>query len=89
MELLNLILTLILLVLSIPIGFLIAYMARDELVEGKKWFITLTLLSLIIGIFFLILQSYAGALACFFIFIVSLISYRKSFDKKWVKKAFK
>ena len=86
MELLNLILTLILLVLSIPTGFLIAYMARDELVQGRKWFITLILLSLFTGIVLLIARSYAGVLACLFIVMVALISYKKSFDAKWTIK---
>ena len=80
---------LVVLLIAIPVGFLIAWLARDELIVGRKWFKALMVLALITGIILAFLQEYAIVLTCIFMFIVAFVSYRKSFDKKWTKKAFK
>ena len=76
----------IILLLAIPTGFFIAWLARDELVPRKKWFRVL----IIVGIFGIIGAwtygfSYISWTAGF-IFIVSLIALIKSEDKEWVKR---
>lgn len=77
---------LILLALSIPIGYLIAYMARDELIIGRKWIGLLAIISAPLFFVFIFTQNYAISSTLVFIFIVSYISLIKSKDKKWTKK---
>ena len=76
----------ILLLLAIPVGFLIAWMANDELVAGRKWFVALIIVSLVVGIWFTLTENYIVALTCGFILVVSFISYLKSFDRKWTRR---
>ncbi len=72
----------IIILLSIPIGFLISWLARDEIIEGFFYIKLLFALSLILMIFFSfydeVLTKTMG-----FISIVSFISLMKRFDKKW------
>lgn len=75
----------ILLLLAIPVGFLIAYMARDELIDGRKWFEILFILGVIFGIGLYLYGLKAGSYTSIFIAVVSLISYIISFNKKWTK----
>ena len=75
----------IILLLAIPSGYLIAWLARDELEDGKKWFRILIIVSIISGIWFYLIGLFYISLTSGFIFIVSLISLIKSKDKKWIK----
>ncbi len=75
----------LILALAIPSGFLIARLCRDELVQGRKWFKILIIGFLILGIGFFLFGYKVEGFASFFIMITSLISYVKSYDKKWVK----
>ena len=78
-------LEIIILLFAIPTGFLIAWLARDELVSGKKWFKILIIVSILLGIWFWLAgKSYIVWIAGF-IAIVSLISLIKSEDKGWTK----
>jgi len=71
----------IILILAIPVGFLIAYLARDELVAGRKWFKAIIIVGVVVGIGgFLFGQSIVGW-TCGFILIVSFVSYWKSYPK--------
>ncbi len=72
--------------LAIPTGFLITYWANDELVAGRKWFRVVIIVSVVVGAWFAFVENYAVSWTCAFILIVTGISYRKSFDKKWVRK---
>jgi len=73
------------LILAVPAGFLIAWLANDELVSGRRWFYALLLLSIGLGgWFFLTGLSYLG-LTFSFMAIVSFISILKSRDKKWLR----
>lgn len=76
----------ILLLCAIPTGFLISWMARDELIQGRKWFIALIGVSAIAGIALFSLKLNAEGFTCIFVAIVSGVSYWKSFDKKWTKR---
>ena len=76
----------ILLILAVPAGFLIAWLGRDELVDGKKWFKFVVISSLALaGLFWLFGLDYVS-LTLGFIAIVSFISVIKSNDRKWTKK---
>lgn len=75
----------ILVLLAIPVGFLVAWLARDELVQGRKWFLALTLVFLIVAVVFFGLGMNTESFTSVFIAIVSKISYWKSFDKNWTK----
>ncbi len=72
---------------SIPVGFLIAWLARDELLQGRLYISLLLYVS-----FFLSLVFYRSAvlvLSCGFIAVVSWISLLKSYDSRWIKERFK
>lgn len=71
---------------GIPIGYAIAHMCRDELVSGRKWFLTLMILGILSSIILGILGQKTISLTLDFIAIVSLISFVKSFDKSWTNK---
>ena len=75
----------IILLLAIPVGFWIAWLARDELVQGKKWFRILIIASILGIIWFWLTGLDHISWASGFILIVSFISLIKSEDKKWVK----
>jgi len=74
----------LILVVAIPIGYLISYLARDELAQGRKWFKLIVFLSLILGIVFWFIQAEASY-SLFFLCIVAFVSLWKSYDKKWVR----
>lgn len=73
------------LVVAIVAGYLIAYLSRDELVQGRKWFQRLAITFFVVGIGFSIFGFDVEAMVCSFIVIVSWISYIKSKDNKFVK----
>ena len=73
-------------VLGIPVGYLIAYLARDELVQGRRWFYILTAGGISFGGIFWLIGQKASSLTAFFTAIVAFISLIKSKDKKFVKK---
>ena len=78
----------IVLALAFPVGYLLAYMARDEIKAGKKWFIALAIVSalMIVPLFILTIYKFPIILTLLFIIIISLIAVWKSYDKKWVKE---
>ena len=76
----------IILLLAIPSGFLIAWLCRDELIAGRKWFAALTLIFFVIGWWFFLAGNYVIMHSCFFITITAFISYYKSKDKRWTKR---
>jgi len=80
------ILALLLIVLAFPVGFWIAWLARDELISGRKWFRILVIAGIAILIVFLSASEYAAAGTGAVIGILAGIAYWKSFDKKWTKK---
>ncbi|MEK6888991.1 MAG: hypothetical protein AABW80_02680 [Nanoarchaeota archaeon] len=66
-------------------GFLIAYLCKDEIVKIRNltsWFVIITIL-FGIGMFLAGLGNAGYTLIT--ISIISLISYIKSFDRKWTK----
>jgi len=82
-------LTTIVLISAFPLGYLLAYLTGDELVDGRKYFILLFVFSLIASLIVAFLNfssKLAVILTLFFIAIVSLISAWKSYDKKFLWK---
>tara|TARA_Y100000310_G_C20503734_1_gene725330 strand:- start:36 stop:284 length:249 start_codon:yes stop_codon:yes gene_type:complete len=81
---LQILLILFIILLGIPLGYLLAYLTRDELVSGRKYFKLLVLISSILTIVFLFINPVV-ALSLIFISIVSIVSLIKSYDKKFIK----
>ncbi len=77
----------LILLLAVPAGFILAWMTRDELIEGRKWFRRLAIVFLLIGITFAFIGQYVIGATSIFMSIVSSISYFKSFDRKWTKSS--
>ena len=80
----------LILLAAFPAGYLLAWLARDELVIWKKRYILLAVISVILTIpvaFISILASVKlpVILTLFFIAIISLMAVWKSHDKKWTK----
>ena len=63
----------ILLLLAIPVGYLIAWLCKDELVKFRKYFRILIIVSIILGIGFWIYGFRVESLTLWFVFIVTLI----------------
>tara|TARA_Y100000310_G_scaffold326837_1_gene392277 strand:- start:4958 stop:5209 length:252 start_codon:yes stop_codon:yes gene_type:complete len=76
----------IILILGIPVGFLIAWLARDELKAGRVWFRVLVIASILLGIWFWLIDKEVLVWTMGFVLVVSLISLIKSGDKNFVKK---
>lgn len=76
----------LIILLGLPAGYLIAYLCRDELVDGRVWFEILIVLSFILGIVFYLKDSMYVTWTLAFISLISLVSVYKSYDKKWTKK---
>ncbi len=76
----------LLLILGVPAGYWIAWMCRDELVQGRKWFLTLMVISVIFSIISLFFLEFSYFFSCLFIAIISGVSYWKSFDKNWTRR---
>ena len=68
----------VILVLAIPVGFLIAWLTKDELTSGRKWFRILIIASILGVIGFWIYGFPYVSWTFGFILIVSLISFVKS-----------
>lgn len=86
MSWVNILLSVVIVLLGIPVGYLISWMARDELVQGRVWLRTLLTIGAILAIWFYLVKIYYISLTCVFVFIIAFIGYTKSFDKKWTKK---
>ena len=85
----NILYTIILLA-AFPVGYLLAWLARDELIAWKKGYILMAVISVILTIpvafiSTLSLVKLPAVLTLFFIAIISLVAVWKSHDKKWTK----
>jgi len=72
---------------AFPSGYLLAWLAKDELIAGQKWFIALAIISLISAVlisFTEFIFKFPSILSLFFLSIICLIAVWKSYDKKWV-----
>ena len=80
----------LILILAFPVGYLLAWLARDELGAWKKGYILIAVVSIILTIpvafiSTLYLVKLPVVLTLFFIAIICLVAVWKSHDKKWTK----
>ena len=76
----------IVILLGIPTGYLVAWLCRDELVEGRNWFKAIIFVAILIGIVMAIIGEYIILWTMLFIIIVTFVSLLKSRDRKWTKR---
>lgn len=79
-------LQILLLLTAIPLGFLLAYLTKDELLAGKPWFKAIIIIAVIITGWFFLTKQTTIALTAAFITITAFFSYLKSYDKKWANQ---
>ncbi len=81
------ILYVLILVLAFPIGYLLAYLCKDELIVGRKWFTILAIISIlsVIPVTILTKEKLPSILTLLFFAILCLIAIWKSYDKKWIE----
>ncbi|MBM3230056.1 hypothetical protein FJZ22_00135 [Candidatus Pacearchaeota archaeon] len=70
---------------AIPIGYFLAWLAREELVVGRKWFQRLVILSLVLGGTFWAYGLREGLEIGCFLAILAFIAYHQSFNRRWTK----
>ena len=90
LSILQIIISIAVLLLALPLGYLLAWLTREELVQGRNAFSLLMAASIIIIIVLLFVSleinlKLSLVFALLFIFIASAVSMRKSYDKKFVK----
>lgn len=79
---------LLILLAGFPFGYLLAWLCKEELVPGRKWFVALSVVCLITAIilsFTNFTYKFISILSMFFIIIISLVAVWKSYDKKFVR----
>lgn len=72
------ILAVLVLLSSIPAGFILAWLTQDELKQGKKYFRLIIIVSLILGLIFFGLKVYSHALTFLYMLIVTGICWKKA-----------
>jgi len=81
-------LLIVILLSAFPIGYFLAWLCRDELVAGRKWFIIIALAGLISN-FYIAFASFSGGLSAiltlFYLAIICFVAVWKSYDRKFVK----
>jgi hypothetical protein len=83
-------LSVLVILLAFPIGYLLARATREELVQGRKSFLRLYLICIPLAIILAFLPikelKLPVILSLIFIAIVSFMSFWLSYDKKFVRK---
>jgi hypothetical protein len=79
----------VILILGIPTGYFISWLARDELIQGRIWFKVLIIGSILFGVWFWLIGFLIGVWFMGFLLIFSLVSLRQSFVKGFAKKRFR
>ena len=77
--------TVIVLLLAVPIGYLLAWLTRDEIKPIRKWIEYVTIAGFAFAGGFYVYGFLVYSLTCLFVAIVSFVSYMKSFDDTWTK----
>jgi len=77
MELLNIAIGILALLVAFPIGSYLAKITKEELKDGKKWFMLIMITSLICAIVSLILRNDVYLFTFLFISIIALQSWRR------------
>ena len=85
-EMIETLIIAIILASAFPVGLLLAYLCKEELVMGRKWFKMISWACLVvIFVLLFVFRNYPVILTLSYIAIVSLISVHKSFNKKFVR----
>jgi len=77
-------LSIFILILAIPSGYLLAWLCKEELKNGRKWLKTIIIISLILSPLTYIYNKVIGLTLLFF-GIITAISFWKSYDNKFLK----
>ena len=80
------IIAVLLLILAFPIGYYIAYLCSDEILQIRKWIYALIIVCgiALISSFFLSEIDISVSATLLFIILVSLVSIWKSYNKKFI-----
>ena len=76
----------LILLTAIPAGLLLAWLCKEELVPGRKWFfIILYSLAIVMVVFLVYYINLSIILSLIYMIIVTIISIWKSKDKKFLR----
>ena len=81
----KMILEILLIIAAVPLGLLIAWLVKDELVAGKIYFIAIMSLSALLAFAAYYYNKIPESLSLVFVFIVALVALVKSGDKSWTR----
>jgi len=85
--LIKILLNIFLLITAIPVGYFLAWLCKDELVDGRKWFkIILVCLFVCLVLFLIFFRNMNAILSVSYMIIVTFIAFMKGQDKKFVGK---
>lgn len=79
------IVTILLVLSALPLGYLLAWLAREELVIGRRWFQRLVLVSLVFGGGLWAYGIREGFTLWMFLAILAFVAYHQSYDRRWTK----
>ena len=86
MEIIQILLHIGIMLTAIPIGWLLAWLTRDELVDGKRWFnLIIYALILILIVMFFVWRDISIILALIYMVVVTVVSLYKGGDKKFTR----
>lgn len=74
----------IIILLAFPAGLWIAWLARDELEAGRKWYALAGVLAFLLALIALLFREISAFTALLFFSILAGVAWWKSYDKKWV-----
>ena len=86
LSILQVIISIAVLLLALPLGYLLAWLTREELVQGRLAFALLIPASAVLAAAFLFLgiePKLPMVFSLLFIFMVSIVCMLKSYDKKF------
>lgn len=81
----KMILEILLIIAAVPLGLLIAWLVKDELVAGKIYFKAIMIFSALLAFAAYDYNKIPESLSLVFIFIVALVALVKSRDKSWTR----
>ncbi|MSS74601.1 hypothetical protein EXS73_00070 [Candidatus Pacearchaeota archaeon] len=80
------ILDFVVVLIAIPVGYLLAWLAREELVPGRVWFQRLAVISLVLGMGLWAYGMPTGLILGLFLAILAFIAYCQSFNRRLTTK---
>jgi hypothetical protein len=85
-DITTLLLYVLMMVTAWPVGWALAWLTREELVSGKKWFkMIIYALVIVLAIVLLVWRDVPMSLALIYMILVTAVSLYKGNDKKFVK----